>query len=303
MLTINKYAASLGVGLDVDWIKTGSGMETYFQAKERGLSFPQVLKNRGFSHARIRIKDYDIDTDKIVQVVDDCLVANLLPIVAFQGQHFKDDPTESTRQGVIEWWKRVALALKDHPKEVSFNLIIETTENVRNNPEALNLLYAECSCEVLAISPDRIMIIPPAGISSPSQLINLKVPNGCFAEAHFWAAGVTKTLTAPKVWTTGTAKEKTPFLKAVQDAKNWSASTGVPVYFGAVMVGNFTDNGDEPSTNEYSIEEQLELAAFISETLKSAGLPHAYNADQHYMDRLTGEWIPETQPVLDVVLS
>lgn len=297
-----EYVAALGVGLDCDWLKTSYGIETYFNARAKNVFFPKVLKDRGFSTARIRIKDYDLPLDKLVSVVDDCLASELIPVIAFQGQNFKDSPNDTTRQEMINWWKPVAIILKDYPQEVAFNLLIETTDAVRNNPAALNQFYAECAPELQAINPNRFLIIPPCGISSPSQLINLTVPTGCFAEAHFNAAGFTKT-PGPnaKLWTTGTDKEKAPILKNIADIKSWSTMTGIPVWIGAIMLGNFDDNGDAPSTSQYTPNEQTDIATFICGELCKAGISFGINADQHYMNRETGEWLSELNPVLNAI--
>lgn len=289
--------------MDVDWLKTSVGQEFYFAAKAKGISVPKVLKDRGFSSARIRIKDYDLTTllPDIVTVVGDCLAADLTPVVAFQGQNFKDSPNDVTRAEMIAWWKAVATALRDFPERVLLNLLIETTDNVRNNPGALNLFYSECRSEIYAISPDRVLIVPPAGISSPSQLVNLQVPPGCFAEAHFYAAGFTPDPTALKPWTTGTDKEKAPIRKNIEDMKVWQALKGIPVWVGAIMLGNFDDNGNLPSTSHYSIADQVAIATFVCGELRKAMIPFAVNADQHYMDRETSQWIEELQPVLTAI--
>lgn len=162
------FHASLGVGLDVDWCKNQTDRRFYSRAMEAGISFPAMLKQKGFGHARIRVKDYeltqvfegtgDLLVNEITDRVVECNDVGLVPIVAFQAETWKENPTSSIeRDRVAGWWQMMAVALKG--LHCGFNVLIETTLIGKNNDAALNQLYRECVAAIRGIDPDRICIV------------------------------------------------------------------------------------------------------------------------------------------------
>lgn len=305
------FHAKLGIGFDADFAKNSSDRLLYQQALTRGQIYPALFKARGFSSARIRVKDYDLTNsvipgvtllDEIEGIVGDCNDCGLTAVVAFQGEAFKEAPTVTERDRVVEWWKTVASALKDY--DCAFNLIIETTGVVRQNDAALNDLYQVCCDAIAAIDPDRVMIICPADISAPDRLLNLVIPSGhhVFCEAHFGAAGFDRAAD----WTPpGTVKNRKAILKRLDQMAFWSTQSGVPVWIGAILLGayNSDPSGQVNLTYSYTIAEQIELATFVRDEAKLRGIPIALNSDDKFLDTQSGQWIELMKPVLDVFFT
>jgi len=258
----------LGVGIDVDWLKTKKGMEGYSE---------QVVKDfkaRGFSHVRLRVKEYD--TEKILpqikMVVGDCLRNGLIPVLAFQADDFKNNPNEKELKRFVLWWGEISQALQNYSQELSFDLIIEVTDALNKKPDILNTAFQKAVAEIRKTNPNRNIFISPVVRSAPENLHLLKIPTlankHLLAEFHFYASGPSKT-NPKKLWTLGTEKEKQIIKDKIQTALAWQNNTGIPVWVGAWMPGNY-NKGDD-----YSVEEQAEFARFVASELKKAHIPFA----------------------------
>ena len=83
------YQAMLSKGLDVDWAKTGNGMDTFSD------KIVQDFVSANLSHARIRVKDNITDSLLTItdQVINCCLLNKLIPVLSFQADFFKVNPT------------------------------------------------------------------------------------------------------------------------------------------------------------------------------------------------------------------
>ncbi len=290
------YQARLGIGMDVDWAKTPKGMD-YYTAQT-----PRDFKARGFSHVRIRIRN-DATPEMLAhieRVVNDSLAAGLLPVVAYQAAPFKRDPSPETMAAFVNWWRRVAEALQDMPPEVSFDLIIEVTEALNKQPAQLNTAYAAAVSAIRDTNPGRILMISPVVRSAPENLPLLEIPprsdGYLMAEFHFYASGPDKT-NPKKLWTTGTPAERALIAAKIAAALDWQEKTGIPVWVGAWMAGNYNKG------NDYTIPEQATFARFVSCALQSARIPFAVNSDNFFRDRARGQWRPELEPVLDAILT
>lgn len=290
-ITPQKYATLLGRGMDVDWVKTGQGVSAY------NSKAPQDFKKLGFSHVRIRIAD-DISEEMLLhldKVVNDCLSSGLIPVVAYQANAFKEVSSDANLNKAVEWWKTVSERYKNTSELLSFDLIIEVTDELNNQPTTLNKFFEKAVSEIRATNPYRIIFISPIVRSDPEYLNLLTVPskgNGyLMAEWHFYASGPSKS-NAKKLWTTGTEEEKDLIRQKIRYAIAWQQKTGIPTWVGAWMAGNYND-GDE-----YSVPEQVAFATFVREELDKNSIPFAINSDTHFYNRDTGTWVEEMLPVL-----
>lgn len=284
------YQGLLGRGMDVDWCKTPQGQETYRrQAAED-------FRAAGLSHVRIRLRDSADEAllSQLDRQIDDCLAVGLIPVIAYQADELKNDPSPKQIQKVADWWRTVAARYRDKSYLLSFDLIIEVTDALNDKPETLNDIYEHLVSAIRETNPRRIVMISPRLRSDAACLTDLKLPsqaNGfLMAEWHFYAAGPSKT-NERKLWTTGTAAERQLVQEKIDLALAWQKSTGVPTWVGAWMPGNYNDGDD------YTISEQSAFAAFLSGALDGAGIPFAVNADTHFYDRETNHWIGKMQPV------
>jgi hypothetical protein len=291
-----QYVQQLGKGLDVDWLKTGKGMANYSAQAVKD------FKKMGLGHVRIRIQD-DASTELFEQlktILNDCLRENLIPIVAYQGDDFKKDPSGENSETVVQWWTAASTALEGYDARVSFDLLIEVTDALSKYPEKLNDLYEKTVSKVRETHPNRLIFISPRVRSSPYYLHELKIPsqhNGfILAEWHFYASGPSKTK-ATKLWTTGSAAEQQIIQQKIQKALDWQQKTGLYSWVGAWMAGDYNEG------NHYTVPEQVQFATFVTCALDKAKIPHAVNSDTKFYDREQNQWVAEMQPVLNAILK
>jgi len=318
-----EYQALLKTGMDVDWVKTGAGRIAAQNSHDNGVNVPAIFKERGLNHVRIRVTENILDdsTDltgktlmqELTNVVDDCIDASLIPVIAYQAKPFKLNPTDDdVLYDVVEWWIAVAKHFKDYPYTVAYDLIIETTNEVKKHNDRLNLLYEELAREIHNIDPKRILIVAPNKISSPYELENLVVPlphDYMMVEWHFYAAGPSKS-NPKKLWTTGTDEEKTLIWDRITTAQNWSEANNIPVWVGAWRANRYPKDGSNktlydgaPGGGEYDVDEQLIIASFISDALQSKKIPYAVNSDTKFFNRDTNEWYESMSDVLDAMIQ
>lgn len=288
------YQKLLGKGMDVDWSKTSKGRKYY------SILACKNFKASGVSHVRIRIKDSISDKmlEALDQQVKDCLECGLIPVVAYQADEFKNEPTEENIQKVVDWWKTVAERYKDTSYLTAFDLLIEATDALNKQPEKLNEIYEKIVCEVRKTNPKRIIMISPRLRSDAAYLSELKIPtehNGyLMAEWHFYASGPSKT-NGRKLWTVGAEEEKKLITDKIQMALKWQEENQIPTWVGAWMPGDYN------AGNNYSVEEQVVFASFMTEQLTNAGIPFAVNSDTKFYDREKNVWLESMQPVFTCI--
>ncbi len=286
-----QFVQKLGRGLDVDWSKTGKGMDSY------STKMVADFKNAGLSHVRIRVANDATDAmlSGLDKQISDCLKAGLIPIVAYQADVFKKNPNEANLNAAVAWWKKVAERYQNLSPALAFDLIIEVTDALNHKPDRLNAYHEKVVSTIRASNPHRILIISPRLRSDPDYLKDLKIPSQhnqfLMAEWHFYAAGPSKT-NAKKRWTTGSAKEKALIQRKIQTALAWQNKTGIPTWVGAWMPGNYNDGDD------YSVQEQVSFAKFVTCELDKAKVPFAVNSDTKFYDAIEQQWIIEMKSVL-----
>jgi hypothetical protein len=321
----SNYQQQLRTGMDVDWAKTSNGRYWAQKWHDKGVNVPKLFKARGLSHVRIRIKDDILDNtvfeetgktllEEIEVLVNDCLDANIIPILAYQAKPFKQNPTsDEALNHVVQWWKKVAETFKNKPYVLAYDIVIETTEKVKKHNDRLNLLYQKTADAIHNIDKKRILIIAPNKISNPYELDKLVIPTPSdyiMVEWHFYAAGPKKKHKT-KQWTTGTDKEKKLITDRVDTAVKWSKANHIPTWVGAWMANNYnhskhtgkTFDDGAPASGEYSVLEQVKIATFISNTLRKNNIPFAVNSDTKFFNRETNQWYPSMRPVLDAMIK
>jgi hypothetical protein len=292
----SEYVKLLGRGIDVNWANFDQVRKAYTEQDQID------VKAMGFSHVRVRVKA-DVDEQLLLEldrVVKDSLKTGLIPVIAYQADAFKDDPTEENLQQAVLWWKAVGKRLKATSPLVSFDLIVEVTDALNKNQAQLDRFYEIAVRELRKSNPTRVIFISPRLRSAPEYLKDLKIPskaNGYLAvEWHFYASGPSKT-NLVKLWTTGTPAEKQLLLNKFKTATDWSKQTGIPTWVGAWMPGNYLEG------NDYSVEEQIVFARFVSCELAKISVPHSVNADVRFYDTATKKWVPELLPVVQEVVK
>ncbi|WP_425447295.1 glycoside hydrolase family 5 protein [Dethiothermospora halolimnae] len=291
-----EYQKLLGKGVDVDWSKTNKGRK-YYDSKT-----VKDFKKEGVSHVRIRIADEA--SEKLLKGLDkqieDSLEAGIIPIIAYQANEFKNDPTEKNIKKVIKWWDTVASRYKNKSHLLTFDLLIEATDALNKKPEKLNEIYERLVKEIRKTNPTRIVFISPRLRSDAAYLKELKIPTAhndyLMAEWHFYASGPSRT-NDRKLWTTGTDKEKKLITNKINIALDWQNKMKIPTWVGAWMPGNYNDG------NDYNIKEQTIFAKYMTSKLSEADIPFAVNSDTKYYDRKTNTWIENMQPVFKAIFN
>lgn len=130
--------------MDVDWCKTTQGMQYY------STSACKSFKLSGVNHVRIRIKETISEKlfESLDKQIEDCLNIGLIPIIAYQADEFKNEPTEENIQKVVSWWGTVAERYKDKSYLLAFDLLIEATDALNKQPEKLNEIYERLVTEI-----------------------------------------------------------------------------------------------------------------------------------------------------------
>ncbi len=310
------YQAMLHQGMDVDWAGTASGRQAAQRSHAAGVNVPRLFQLRGLSHVRIRVKE-DVLTDQsllseIGNLLDDCLEADLIPIIAYQAEAFRDDPQNDVRlNAVVDWWGEVARRFRSYPYRLAYNVVIEATGELTKHNDRLNLLYRKVAQRIHEIDEKRIIIIAPNGVSNPYELDNLVVPEPSdyiMAEWHFYAAGPQKD-NPKKQWTTGTEAEKELILDKIEFAANWSQRHGIPTWVGAWMANDYNainrDNvryDGAPGGGAYTVAEQKVFSRFMVKSLCARDIPFAVNSDTLYFNRDTNQWYDSVAEVLDTIV-
>lgn len=290
------YQKMLGKGMDVDWSKTTQGKEAYTAKAAKD------FKGAGISHVRIRVKDKaDEELFRYLdKQIEDCLENELIPIIAYQADEFKNNPDQKNIEKVADWWETVAKRYQDKSYLLSFDLLIEATDALNKQPDKLNEIYETVVLRIRKVSPNRIIMISPRLRSDPQYLEELKIPtehNGyLMVEWHFYAAGPSKD-NERKLWTTGTAEEKKLITEKINYALAWQKKTGIPTWVGAWMAGNYNDGDD------YSVKEQADFAKYMTKQLEKAEIPFAVNSDTKFYDREKEVWIVEMRPVFEEIFK
>ena len=288
------YQKQLGKGLDVDWSKTKEGKETY------NSGIVGDFKANGINNVRIRIKD-DVSDPLLKQLdkqVQDCINNNIIPIIAYQADDFKNAPTDKNLNKVVDWWTKVSEHYKSYSNLLSFDLIIEVTDELNKKPDTLNEAYEKIVSAIRVSNPSRIIMISPVVRSSPENLSKLKIPSASngylMAEWHFYAAGPSKA-GKEKLWTSGTEEEKKIITDKIKCAVDWQKANNIPTWVGAWMPGDYNDG------NHYTVEEQVKFAQFMTKSLSDAKIPFDVNSDTKFYDRENGKWIEEMKPVFKAI--
>ena len=288
------YQQLLGRGMDVDWSKTRKGREMY-QAKA-----VEDFKATGIDHVRIRVKD-ELTPEVLSSLdrqIEDCLSRGMIPVLAYQADAFKNNPCQETINEVVNWWRTAAEHYQTKSHMLAFDLMIECSDKLNKQPEMLNQMIEQTVTAIRQSNPDRILMMSPRLRSDPAYLSELRVPtvaNGyMMAEWHFYASGPSKT-NERKLWTSGTESERQLIREKIGYALRWQEETGIPTWVGAWMPGNYNDE------NDYTLNEQMEFAVFMCDSLEAAGIPFAVNSDTKFYDRENGAWMEERAPLRQLI--
>ena len=293
----------MGTGVDATWSEVPRKIANYT---------PQAtaeFARKGFRHVRLRVaRDPAADTWAYLDgQIRDALDNGMIPIIANQSHVFENDPNLDTQAAWMQWWADMAEHYKDYPYELMFNLIVEIAARSPLSREPVDQLNDAYEKAVTAIrrtggnNGERIIIISAPRRSDPAKMHLLRIPSqgngyliGEFHEGY--AAGPSPDPTSPHYYWEGTDEEIALITKRVDTAMKWSDETGIPVWVGAWMPGNYNKG------NDYDIERQIAFATDFIGVLNGRGIPHAVNATKKFYDVSSNTWT-ELEPVVDHIMS
>ncbi len=297
-ITAKAYQRLLGVGIDVDWMSFNWVNHYYFQWRSRGVNVPEYFRREGFSNVRIRVSE-NVVTNKTAltqlgEVVNDTLKAGLVPVITYTAPELRVNPTsKSAQEHFVQWWKTVAHYFKGYPYILSYDLLIESSGNVKNYPGVLNRVYSQTIREIRAVDPYRIVFVTPADVSSPFCLNELNVTNDGYTlvEWHIYAGG-------PKYCTYNEGYIE----EAVSAVLNWSKRTGIPTWLGAWRPTVYPRISGRSPTPSCPVGLELAFSRAMVSALSKAGIPYDINADTRFFDIETLTWYPSEREVLEIIL-
>ena len=309
------YQKTMGVGINVNWVTFKKIRAAFLKAYGSGISVPKIFKDRGFSYVRIRANDDVLKDPEAMRALkiaaNESLKAGLIPIIAYAASDFIENPSERTLEESVNWWKEIAGIFKGYPYYLSYDLIIETGKKIKQHNDLLNEFYERVIPEIRKIDPYRIIFVTPNDVSNPCYIKYLKFPKDDYMmiQWHFYASGPSKK-NPKKLWTTGTKKEKKLIIDKIECALSNAKKLGMLTWVGAWMPSNYNKSHRDrkfpdgaPAGGDYSLDEIINFASFMSRTLKHYGIPYAINADNKFFDIEHLRWYKSVSKVLDVILD
>ncbi|WP_455582414.1 cellulase family glycosylhydrolase [Dysosmobacter sp.] len=112
---------------------------------------------------RIRVKDAATEDPlkRLDRQVNDCLDAGVIPVIAYQADELKSGPSDKNLRQAEAWWRTVAAHFQSTSYRLSFDLIIEVTDALNQQPRRLNEIYERLASAVRETNPERILMISP----------------------------------------------------------------------------------------------------------------------------------------------
>ncbi|POT55747.1 hypothetical protein C3432_22225 [Citrobacter amalonaticus] len=293
-LTASHYAQQLGVGMDVDWARTERGIREFDPLVVRD------FRAKGITHVRIRVAGEPTEARLIHlrKLVEACEQNGVIPVIAYQADEYKKDPSASNEKEVINWWVAVAHYFGQGSPLLGFDLIYEPAEKLNHSLASLNRVYDKTIRTIHAIDPQRMIFVAPRLRAAPEDLLNLKLPpqsqSYVLAEWHIFPWGPLKN-NGKYPWTSGTAAEKSAIRARINTALRWQQKTGHASWVGGWAAAESIRNTPSPA--------QLAFASFMACELKRAKIPYALNADTQFYDGEEGAWRPALEPLLTAMIT
>ena len=293
----------MGTGVDATWSEVPRKIADY--TSQATAEFAR----KGFRHVRLRVaKDPASDTWVYLDgQIRDALDNGMIPIIANQSHAFENDPNPDTQAEWVQWWADMAEHYKDYPYELMFDLIVEIAARSPLSGEPVDQLNEAYEQAVSAIrntggnNRERIIIFSAPKRSDPTRMHLLKIPSqgngyliGEFHEGY--ASGPSPDPENPHYYWDGTDAEIALISNRVDAAMEWSEATGIPVWEGAWMPGNYNKG------NDYDIDRQIAFATDFIGVLNARGIPHSVNATKKFYDVSANTWT-ELEPVVDHIIS
>ena len=332
-LTGVQYAAQLRRGVVAAWAEFASVEAQYSPL------WPKIVAHvdgapHSFDHVRLRVSGGDPSMQatwaNLDRPVQDSLAAGLQVIVAFKG--WVNGTTEAeVHAQVVEWWRATATHYSSASPRLAFDVFIEIGGIMSNganvhrtgtrmcplitlasDPAKLNALYTDVVEAIRAVSPTRVVAMPPGKLDRPWDLHELHAPPSChgycIAEFHIIASGPCtvncSTAAGEFAWTgeNGTHAERAKMRTAIEDAATWRQNPGgLPLWTGAFMPGPY----NHPEKGQMTVEAQVSFASFYTQLLAQhrIGWSVLTAGDLLNESSQSSDWIAAMLPLRNALLS
>jgi len=302
-ITPQNMVKIMGSGVDSTWSEVPNKIADYTPAAT------VAFANKGFKHVRLRLaQDPASATWAYLDAqIQDALDNGMIPIIANQSHAFEDNPTAQNQADWVQWWQDMAVHYKDYPYELMFDLIVEIAASSPLSNEPIDQLNQAYEQAVTAIrnaggnSDKRIVIFSAHKRSDATRMNQLDIPTlgndfliGEFHEGY--ASGPSTDPTNPHYYWDGGAAEIQLMTDRVDAALAWSNATGIPIWEGAWMPGNY-NKGDD-----YDVTRQIAFVNDFVGVLNEHNIPHAVNATKKFYDVTTNTW-NNLEPVVDAIIA
>lgn len=302
-ITPQNMVKMMGSGVDATWSEVPNKIVDYTPAATIAFA------NKGFKHVRLRLaKDPASATWAYLdEQIQDALDNGMIPIIANQSHAFEDNPTAQTQADWVQWWQDMAVHYKDYPYELMFDLIVEIAASSPLSDEPIDQLNQAYEQAVTAIrnaggyNDKRIVIFSAHKRSDATRMNQLDIPtqgNGfLMGEFHEgYASGPSTDPTNPHYYWDGGAAEIQLMTDRADAAVDWSNATGIPIWEGAWMAGNY-NKGDD-----YDVSRQIAFVNDFIAVLNERNIPHAVNATKKFYDVSTNSWT-YLETVADAIIA
>ncbi len=92
------------------------------------------------------------------KLVEACEYYGVIPIIAYQADAYKTDPSASHEKELINWWSVVARYFGQTSPLLGFDLIYEPADKLNHNMASLNRVYDKTIRLIHAIDPQRMIV-------------------------------------------------------------------------------------------------------------------------------------------------
>jgi hypothetical protein len=299
-----EYVQRIGFGFDTDIFKNSPPLRNYNNINNILMN---DLVNAGVGHLRLRSRadifgystekynDATMNTylDGLEVVVRDMIKSGIYPIISWINHKVEEKKSVTTidKNNYVDWWRRVALRMKDYTYELSFNLFTELDDGPLRVPSIYNdwtKLAIDAIRGTGGLNINRVIIMGAPGKKSDSLfLIDEKITKDqvyLAAEWHLYASGPDKD-GGQKNWAgTGSATDKANIDSVMDAAMTYTNKTKIPTWIGAWM----------PYDNLGASQNQNEVEAFSCYFATAAfrrNIPWAMNKLDNFYDTERNIWI------------
>lgn len=297
------YVNLIGWGFDTDVFKSYPPSRNY---PLNGTRMMTDLYNRGARHLRLRsradIYGYSTSTydstsmntylNALEVVVSDMVNAKLFPIVSWIHAKAESNALPSDGNNYVDWWRRVAVRMRDYDYALAFNLFTEIGDGNLRDAAIYNDWTTRAISAIRATggrNADRVLILGAPGKDANSLSdIDPAIYEGktnLVAEWHLYASGPNKQ-GGQKNWVgDGSPSDRANVDNVMDEAHLFTATKHVPTWIGAWM----------PYDNIDGSLEQSEVEAFgcyFASAASKRGIPWAMNKLDNFYDIGTYQWIP-----------